>query len=266
MHKKRKTNVIESDEEDDDSTMDTSQSVKTKIAEQFQSEVVIKQRGRRGRPRVKKPQKSQDTSEADKIKELAEKLKKQMKEKQEKLEQCEAQKSNVNKTGSDGGPEVSMDSISSTKDSPHGDGTCGGDAVTVKSHKAKEHNATAHVRKQNATEISHNQKTGGHKTRTDSNADQMSRREHSVRHSIEAPLAGKGNNKAGDSTSIDSLLNLQSEMLKPSGAEFSPGKLYMQEIFDMLYGSPVLKILLFACLTDFIVLYFVALHHSEIIA
>ena len=228
MHKKRKTNVIESDEEDDDTTMDTSQSVKTKIAEQFQSEVVAKQRGRRGRPtKVKKPQKSQDTSEADKIKELAEKLKKQMKEKQEKLGQCEAQKSNVNKTGSDGGPEVSMDSISSTKDSPHGDGTCGGDAVTVKSHKAKDHNGTAHVRKQNATEISHNQKTVGHKTGTDSISVQMSHDKHLVRHSTEAPVAGISSNKAGDSTNIDSLLNLQSEMLKPSGAEFSPGKFYL---------------------------------------
>ena len=228
VHKKRKTNVIESDDEDDvamDTGMaTTSQSVKTKIAEQFQSQVVAKQPGRKGKPsKTKKSQKSQDTSEADKIKELAEKLKKQMKEKQEK-QKDEAQQSGGSKSGTNGRAKVSNErnqiSESSLEHSQHNTNEIA-KSNSLKA-KVKDHKVIAH-RKENTT----NQKTVAHKTGSDLNAVQMTTNENAVRCSTEG-AAEKSSNKPGSSTDLDSLLNLQSKLLKPSGSLSSQGKHYTE--------------------------------------
>ena len=232
VHKKRKTNVIESDDEDDvamdTGTASTSQSIKTKIAEQFQSQVVAKQPGRKGKPsKTKKSQKSQDNSEADKIKELAEKLKKQMKEKQEK-QKDEAQQSGVNKSGTNGRAKVSNESEQMSKSSLEHSQHNTNKIAKANSHKAKvkDNKVIAH-RKENTTEISRNQKTVGPKTGSDSTAVKMTTNENAARCSTEG-AAEKSSSKPSSSTDLDSLLNLQSKLLKPSGSLSSQGKYYCE--------------------------------------
>ena len=232
-HKKGKTNIIESDE-DDNVDMDTSiagisQSVKMKLKEKILCEVVAKQPGRRGRPpKVKKSQKSQNTSEADKIKELAEKLKKQMKEKQ----QIEAQQSNVSKQEKAKSDGSKQENESDTKRSHQGNYNLVANTETAASDKAKtkDQKVSAHTRKDNTIEMSQNQKTT---PGANSKALEMGREavgENPEGCLTERPVvtsAEKSSKKTGSSTNLDSLLNLQSEMLKPSGSVSSQGKKYI---------------------------------------
>lgn len=184
---------------------DTSQSIKSTLAEKWQTGVVVKQHGKRGRP--PKVKKAQNKAEADKIKELAEKLKQQMKEKHEK-ELSEAKQENVNKQVDEAKACVMHESVE-----PSVHRASVEKEIDHKSISNKEQKANAH-KEHDLSEKGHSQKNVH--TITEKPVDRVT----------EAPVnpAVKSSSKDGSSTNLDALLNLQSEMLKPSGTMSSQGK------------------------------------------
>ena len=212
--KKRKTNVIESDddEQDNNSEARTSQSVKDRLSVNFEKGMETNRPAKRGRPPKKRPQ---NNAEADKIKELAEKLKKQMKEKQQ----------SESKEKPDQEDKLSGDRHH--KKSDHEAKMSGGHhevrdlADDLNSAVNKEEKITSHKNEKdsvsNARELEKNEnKTGTKKKEEDIHVVAKNQKQQTeARESPEVDLL-KGAKKK-ESSNLDAILTMQSEMLKPSG-------------------------------------------------
>ena len=213
--KKRKTNVIESDEDEQDNNSETrtSQSVKDRLSANFEKGMETNKPAKRGRPPKKR---LQNNAEADKIKELAEKLKKQMKEKQqsetkEKPDQEDKLSVDGHHKKSDHEAKISGDGHQEVKDSA-GDTNLAvnkeGKMATSKNEKDYDSNSRGGEKNEN--------KTGTKKKEEDIHAGAQNQKQKTgARESPEVDLL-KGANKM-ESSNLDAILTMQSEMLKPSG-------------------------------------------------
>ena len=183
---------------------------------------------KRGRPPKKRPQ---NNAEADKIKELAEKLKKQMKEKQQS--ETKEKPDQEDKLSVDGQQEKSDHVAKLSGDGHHkktdnvakmsGDGHQGVKdlAGDTKSAVNKEEKMTSHKNEKDSVSYSGKVETNAIRTGTkkkeeDIHAGAQNQKQQTVaRESPEVDLL-KGTNKT-ESSNLDAILSMQSEMLKPSG-------------------------------------------------
>ena len=205
--KRRKTCVLESDEEETEATVETvtNLSAKEKIAAKLECAVETKKPARKGRPPKKKPQ---NDAEADKIKELAEKLKKQMKEKQ----------TNESKEKSASGTKVNIEGNNESSDTathPH--------SLTNKDKLISHTNEKGSVSV--ASETQKNKHVIGTKPRKEEIQGESTNLKPPKNETETVTVSSKTRcgSKEKSSTSLDTILNLQSEMLKPTGPLSSQG-------------------------------------------
>ena len=169
---------------------------------------------KRGRPPKKRPQ---NNAEADKIKELAEKLKKQMKEKQQS--ETKEKPDQEDKLSVDGHHKKSDHEAKISGGGGHHEvGDLAGDTNSAVN---KEEKMTSHTNEKdsvsNSRELEKNEnKTGTKKKEEDIHAGAQNQKQKTgARESPEVDLL-KGANKT-ESSNLDAILSMQSEMLKPSG-------------------------------------------------
>ena len=169
---------------------------------------------KRGRPPKKR---LQNNAEADKIKELAEKLKKQMKEKQQS--ETKEKPDQEDKQSGDGHHKKSDHEAKMSGGGGHHEvGDLAGDPNSAVN---KEEKITSHKNEKdsvnNSRELEKNEnKTGTKKKEEDIHAGAQNQKQKTgARESPEVDLL-KGANKT-ESSNLDAILTMQSEMLKPSG-------------------------------------------------
>ena len=168
---------------------------------------------KRGRPPKKR---QQNNAEADKIKELAEKLKKQMKEKQQS--ETKEKPDQEDKLSVDGHHKKSDHEAKRSGDGNHHGKDLAGD---TKSAVNKEEKMTSHKNEQDSVSNSkggekNENQTGTKKKEEDIHVGAKTQKQQTgTRESPEVDLL-KGANKT-ESSNLDAILTMQSEMLKPSG-------------------------------------------------
>ena len=217
VRKKRKTNIIESDD-DEETEMETSQpgtsqSVRDIIAEKRKAATANRQPVKKGRP--PKVKKTDSSAEADKIKELAEKLKKQIKEKHDKelseVKQSEDVKlSNETSEKSKGKTNESIDHVEITG------------SATISNIVSNKEGIKTLVTDTVATQITTHTKGTPRAEEVHSETVRSTQAKNSTEGpNITQPMKGSGTGES--STNLDSILNMQKEMLKPSSSQSAQG-------------------------------------------
>lgn len=217
MRKKRKTIIIESDDEEETemqtSQPGTSQSARDIIAEKRKAATANRQPVKKGRP--PKVKKSDNTAEADKIKELAEKLKKQIKDKHDK-ELSEVKQSGDVKLSN----ETNERSKCKTNESiDHVERTGGATDSNIVSNKEGIKKVVTDTGETQITTL-----TKGTPIAEEVHSETV--RSNQTKNLTEVPNITqpvKGSGMGESSTNLDSILNMQKEMLKPSSSQSAQG-------------------------------------------